>query len=137
MEKLPIFDRQSLNQYKQQRFWQIIFPILMFSLLIITAGGFMISAGVVYHRVWADISIIWLVIPLLMLSLFLIVILVGLIYGMTRLSRIIPIYSLRVQNFFSRIELGTRKIADSSMRPFFWLHNIKSKIHSFMDSIKS
>lgn len=135
MGKIPPFERPSIDLHNRQRFWQIIFPIVIFSLLIITAGGFTVFAGVENDRLWADISVIWLVIPVMMFSLILIAVLAGLIYLMTRLIKMTPNFTRRVQLFFSRIEKGTRRVADSSVKPFFWIQQFKDSVRKFLKTV--
>jgi hypothetical protein len=135
MGKLPPYERPSIDQHNRQRFWQIIFPIVLFSLLIIIVSGFTIFAGAVSDRLWADISIIWLVIPVLMFSLVIIAILAGLIYLMTRLTKVTPNFTRRVQNLFSRLEKGTRKIADSSVQPILWVEQFKYSMRKFLNTV--
>lgn len=136
MEKIRAFERTSLHRYRRQRFWQIIFPILIFSLLIGVAGVITVFSSASSDRLLADISIIWLVIPVLVFSLIILALLVGLVYGMSKLISITPGYTRRAQDYFSRVEVGTRKIADSSMKPVLWLQKLNTKVKEFLDNLK-
>jgi hypothetical protein len=135
MEKLPPFDRPGIQKYQHQRFWQIIFPTVLFSFLLGVVGGFIILAEAQTDRLLADISIIWLVIPLLFSALILLAVLVGLIYLVTRLLTIIPVYSRKLQNFFYRIEQGTRKATASIIKPISWINHLGSRIKLFINKI--
>ena len=136
MDKLPPFERSSIKQHQRERFWQIIAPLVLFSLLIAAAGGFTVFAGGENDRLWADISIIWLVIPVLIFSLILLVVLAGSIYLMARLLKITPNFTRRAQTLFYRIEKGTRKAADFSVKPVLWIKQFKSRLRDFMIYIK-
>jgi len=134
MEKLPPFDRPGIQKYQHQRFWHIIFPIVLFSLLLGVAGGFTVLAEASTDRLMADISIIWLVIPLLFSALILLAVMVGLIYLVTRLLIITPTYTRKVQNFLVRVEQGTHKTTTSIVKPILWINQLGGRIHKFFQN---
>jgi hypothetical protein len=136
MDKLPPFDRPTLRHHRQQHFWQIQLPIVLVSLLMGVAGGYTILAEGAQDRLWADISIIWLVVPLLFFALFLLVVLVGMIYLLYRLMKGTPIFARRVQNLFMRIEKETRRAADSAVKPVLWIHQFQSGLKSLLGRVK-
>jgi hypothetical protein len=136
MDKYASFNRPTLRRHRRQRFWQIIVPIILFSLLIGAAGGFTIIAGGAQDRLWADISIIWLVAPLLSVLLVLVVILVGLIYLLARLMKGTPEVTRRVQNLFYRVEKETRRAADSAVKPVLWIQQFRSGLKSLFSRVK-
>lgn len=135
MEKLPPFDRPGIQKHKHQRFWQIIFPIVLFSIFLGVVGVFTVLAGAGIDRLMADISIIWLVIPILFSALILLAVLVGLIYLVSRLLSITPVYTRKVQSFFVRIEQGTRKITSSIVNPILWINQLGGRIQNFFRNI--
>lgn len=135
MDKLVPFDRQSLRNYRRQRFWQIIFPIVIFSLLIGLAGGFTVGAGKELNRLWADVSIIWMVLPMLFLAFFMLVILVGMVYLLYQLTKGTPRITRKVQNFLTRIEQETCRAANSVVKPILWVHQVQSGLRSLMRKI--
>jgi hypothetical protein len=49
------------------------------------------------------------------------VLLATIIYGMIKLMQILPLYTGKTQDIFTRISAGTRKVADGSTKPFFWI----------------
>ncbi|HCC78145.1 MAG: hypothetical protein A2X25_04935 [Chloroflexi bacterium GWB2_49_20] len=136
MEKLPPFDRPTLRHHRQQRFWQIQLPIVLVSLLIGAAGGYTILAEGAQDRLWADISTIWLVAPMLFFALFLLAVLVGMIYLLYRLTKATPIFTRRVQNLFLRIEKEARRAADSAVKPVLWIHQFQSGLKYLLGRVK-
>jgi hypothetical protein len=79
---------------------------------------------------WADISTIWLLIPLLIFVLITLVILGGIIYGMAKLLNITPVYT---QKLYALIRLVTKKIenvADASAKPIFFFEELSASIKS-------
>jgi len=130
MDKLAPFERPSLRKYRRQRFWQIILPIVLFSLVIVVAGGFTIVAEGDLNRLWADISIIWLVAPMLILAIILLVILVGMIYLLYKFTKGTPRITLRMQNFFTCLEQETFRASNSIVKPVIWIHQFQSGLKS-------
>ncbi len=135
MDKLTPFDRPSLRNYRRQRFWQIILPILLFSLLIGVAGGFTIIADGELNRLWADVSIIWIVLPLLFLALFLLAILIGMIYLLHKMTKGTPRVTRKIQTIFTRIEQETCRISNTSVKPVLWINQFQSGSKSLMRRI--
>ena len=135
MDKLTPFFEPTLKIHKRQRFWQIILPIISFCLLIGAAGGFTIFADGDQSRLWADVSIIWLVIPLLFIALLFLVILIGMIYLLNQLTKSTPRISRKVQNIFTRIGQETCRVSNSVVKPVLWIHQFQSGLRSLMRKI--
>ena len=129
MDKLTPFERPSLRTYRRQRFWQIILPIVLFSFVIVVAGGFTIIADGEQNRLWADVSIIWLVAPMLILAIIFLVILVGMIYLLYKLTIGTPHITRKIQNIFIRIEQETFRVSNSIVRPVVWIHQFSEFFH--------
>ena len=135
MDKFTLFDRPSLRIYRRQRFWQIILPIVVFSLLIVVAGGFTIIADGELNRLWADVSIIWIVAPVLFIEIVLLAILIGMIYLLYKLTKGTPQITRKIQNIFTRIEQETCRASNSAVKPVVWTHQFQSGFISLMRKI--
>lgn len=77
---------------------------------------------------WAAISTIWIVIPIMFAGLFLLIIFLGLIYGMARLLDLIPPYTGHAQKFVWRIEGYVRRGADAAIHPVLAVEGIIAAI---------
>ena len=135
MDKLTPFLRPSLLTHRRQRFWQIILPIVLFCLLIGVAGVYTIFAGKAISRLWADVSIIWLILPLLFFVLLFLVLLIGMIYLLNKLTKNLLGISRKAQNLFTHIEHETCRVSNSVVKPFFWIHQFQSGLKSLMRKI--
>jgi hypothetical protein len=120
----------SLQQHKSQFFWQILLPFLCMTALIMAAAAVLIPWGRPAAGVWRDISIMWLLIPLLILSLLFIGILVMLIYGFAKLTPVIPKYTGQAQKVTASIAAVTQRVADGIQKPFAWIKSAGDKIRS-------
>jgi hypothetical protein len=133
MEDQPPVLSPTVRAHKRQFFWQILLPILLVVLLGLAAGGLVIAAtfsGSGSPRLWADVSIIWLIAPVLVLALGLLAVLVFLVYGMVKLLQVTPRYTGKAQGFFAQVAAWARKIADGAARPFVWVQQVGAAIKS-------
>lgn len=116
--------------HNHQLAWQILVPLLVLMAFIIAAAVLVASnAGAVSSR-WADVSIIWLIAPMLVFALIFIIVLGFLIYGITRLIQVTPRFTGKTQDFFSLLSSRTRKIANGSTQPFFWFQQAGAVLRS-------
>jgi hypothetical protein len=125
----------SLLRHKRQFWWQILLPVLLAALLGLAAAVlavFFSLSGGSQTRLWADISIIWLVTPLLALAMIVGVILVILILGLDRLTRLLPRYISLTQGFFARAATGVERIANRVARPVLWIRQAGAALRSVL-----
>ncbi|MDY6847082.1 MAG: hypothetical protein SVP52_08100 [Chloroflexota bacterium] len=130
----------SMQRHHREKFWQILFPIAVSVILIIIAAVFVIlidfqlsDGGSVSQ--WADVSIIWLVLPIMMFAVFGTLVLAGLIYLVSKLLNILPPYSNLIQEYASlittRVNLVTRKLVS----PLVSAKSIKAGMGGFLSSL--
>ncbi len=130
MNESPRGDTPSIRLHKRQFAWQILVPVIVGALIIITGAVIVITRGTATDRVVADISVMWLTIPVLILLLVLTVLAAGVIFGMSKLMQIIPPFSGKVQSALVAVERVTRKFADGTAKPFIWLDETGAAIKS-------
>ena len=121
----------SYRRHRRQFTLQILLPLLAFALLVLGAGGFLVvSSATAKIRHLADVALIWLMAPLLLMAL--IVAIVGgvKIYLMTRLLKTLPIYTAKGQELFSRLARGVRSAADRAVIPIFKIHQVLAALQS-------
>jgi hypothetical protein len=110
----------TVRLHKRQFAWQILAPFLVMTALIIAAAVWVVSGGASGTRTWADVSIIWILAPLLIFALLFVIVLGLLIFGIAKLTQVTPRYTGKAQHFFALLSAGTRKIADGAAKPFVW-----------------
>lgn len=104
MEKsiVPQPQRESYLKYRRDVTRQILLPTILATLLILGLGGLAIystSAGSQSVSLWADIALIWLIIPMMFLAIVILALLAALAYGLARLLGIAPQYTGLVQEY--------------------------------------
>ena len=122
---------ESYQAHRRDFIWQILLPIVIALSVVIATSVLVITVENGMASLWADISIIWLLIPLLFFSSIFLLILGGIIYGMAMLLKVTPIYS---QKLYRLIRLLTQKIenvADATAKPIFFVEGISASIRRF------
>jgi type II secretory pathway component PulL len=109
-----------MRGHKHQLTWQILVPFLLLAVLTITTAVLVVTSTGSATRIWADVSIIWLIAPMLVFALFFAIVLGFMIYGIARLLQITPRYTGKAQDFFALFSGRTRKITDGAVKPFVW-----------------
>jgi len=107
------------RKHRQEVLWQISLPLAAGVLLVMAAGAgviFASAAGGAVDR-WASISLIWLIIPTMILTLIFLLVTGVITYGLIRLIGILPVYTRRVQDIFVLVEARLKKAADAAVEP--------------------
>jgi hypothetical protein len=126
----PAVDRPTVRAHKRQFAWQILVPFLVMAGLIITGAVLVVTGETSRTGTWADVSVIWILVPTLLFALMFLVIIITIIYGMIKLLQILPRYTGKTQDIFAQVSAGTRKAADGATKPFVWYRQAGAVIKS-------
>lgn len=114
-------------EHRRQVFWQITLPLVIGSLVVLgTLAVIIFSATqpVTDLSRWADISLIWLILPSLILALIILAILVALVVLITYVMRVIPRYALIVQLYIELAKDKLNKVFNFSVEPLLRIKTI-------------
>ena len=107
--------------HKSESIWQILFPLIL-SFILISSLGFLIfsnpSGKLDHFRLWADISILFISIPILQFLILLILFLLFSIIGVSKLSLLIHKHRLQFQESFQKYIKIPSNIASAFSRLF-------------------
>jgi len=126
--------------HKRQATWQIILPLVLAAVILLTVGTL---AGVgafnepVQGTRWASISMILLIIPVLLSGAMLVLVITGVIYGLTKLYQVVPTYSLLVRSYTFKAAFFVRQWSDRIIKPLFLPKIIQAGIHGFFSVLKN
>jgi hypothetical protein len=107
-------------EHRREAFWQITFPLLMGILLLLAAVAVIIlsaTQAVTDVGRWADVSLMWLILPSLFFTLILLALLIGFVYLISILLRLIPHYALILQLYFEAGKNKVRQLSNQSIEP--------------------
>jgi uncharacterized protein involved in cysteine biosynthesis len=114
-------------EHKREVFWQITLPLLIGILLMLAAVvAIILSAtqSVTDLGRWADVSLMWLILPSLFFALILLISLIGFVYLISYLLRLIPRYALIVQHYFELAKNKVSQLTNLSIEPIFRMRSI-------------
>ena len=114
-------------EHNREVFWQIILPLVIGILLLIAAlAAIIFSATLPVTDVgrWADVSLMWLILPSLFFALIILVITIGLVYGVSLLLRVIPRYARIIQLYFEQGKGKISQLTNLMVEPVLRIHSI-------------
>jgi hypothetical protein len=136
--QLPQPQHYSYQLHRKQRTAQIILPVVISALLLITmivlvSLATFRSNGDVSR--WAAISTIWIVIPILLTGLIVFAILIGLIYLMARALGALPHYTGIAQDYVYIAQSYITRAADMAVKPMIALEGFIETVKAFFERI--
>ena len=132
MDNPQYVDSPTKRAHRRQFAWQILVPVLVLTALFLAVAVLVASGTGSGSRTWADVSMIWLIAPMLIFALVSIIVLGFLIYAISKLHQITPLYTSKIQGFFGLLSGKTHSFADRTARPFIWFHQAGAIIKSIL-----
>jgi len=86
--------------------------------------------------IWAAISTIWLVIPVMFFGLISLVVLAGLVYLLARTLQVLPPYTSKAQYYVDRGASEVKRFSDMAAKPVLFLEEIKASLKAILDGIR-
>ncbi len=127
MDLIPERNAEVHSEHRRETFRQIILPFIIgivLVLLVVAAIIIFATHSLINLNRWASVSIIWMIIPSMLIALILLVVVLGLLFGITRLLGILPGYTKIVQSYFTRAESVVSNITDQAVEPFLRLRSV-------------
>ena len=125
----------SYLKHRQQVVWQIILPIVLGALVLIGAAillGMSAMQGQADLARMAAISVIWLIVPLMVLGVIVFIVLAVMAYLINRGAELIPNYTGRLQDFAYRLEGAVRRFTRAAVRPVTFLDDLTSRLKGYI-----
>jgi len=121
------------QRHNKDSFWQITFPLMIGSLLILSIAVWAVTAVAAGGQVGqaADTALIFLIIPVLMIAFIFLAILAGLVYGVIWLNKNIPFYTHRLQKTFARVGGQVQTVADKAASPLIKAQALSAALRAF------
>jgi predicted PurR-regulated permease PerM len=132
-------DHPSYKLHRKQMWTQILLPIMIAGLLFIS---FIIVTSLATFRGngdvsrWAAISTIWLVLPVLIAGLILLILMITMVYLLSRFTNIIPPYSHQAQQIFYRIEGTVKHYALLFRKPGRAVQEIMKLVREYIENVR-
>ena len=134
--ELPV-NLETKERHRREVWWQITLPLIFGVILIAVLVFAIIRTGVGDTSVWADVSLIWVIIPLIFAALIPLVILLGIAFGLTWLIKNTPPYAFQVQDAFDRLEAGVSRVMDRVTEPILRINSELARLKAIGTVTKS
>ena len=79
---------------------------------------------------WANISLIWLIAPMLLLTILLIAATAGIVFLLYKALRLLPPYARQLQDILAKVSFYVRKYSDVAAEPFLKAHSLSASIRA-------
>jgi cell division protein FtsW (lipid II flippase) len=129
----PLRERNPITHQRHRRevLWQITVPVGIFALaLLALAILVVVQASAGQASVWADISLIWMIIPAFIITLILFVFLAACVYLVVLMIGVLPYYFLRAHEWLILVGGRMEDIQDRLIEPFL---RIRSALASLQE----
>lgn len=114
-------------EHRREVFWQITLPLVIGILLLLAALAaiiFSVIQPVTDVGRWADVSLMWLILPSLFFALIILVIMIGLVYAVSQLLRIIPRYARIIQLYFEQGKGKVSQLTNLIVEPILRINSV-------------
>lgn len=121
---LPERNPQTHAAHRRDVLRQITLPLVIGGLLLVAGMALVIIAAAGANgevRRWADLSLIWLILPALIFSLLILGLLFGLTYLVSKLLGILPGYARLVQDGYTGLSDKVMHLSDALILPLLKL----------------
>jgi Domain of unknown function (DUF4153) len=123
--------------HRKQVLWQITVPLVIAAIVVLVLAVLVASGSSQGASLWADIALIWLLIPVMVVLLILLVLLAGLVYAVIWLVRTIPVYAMQVQNFMIMIASRVERLGNMIVEPIMRANAFLASIQALGRSLRS
>jgi hypothetical protein len=126
------------NTHKKQVFWQITFPLILGLLVVLALGVWAVLSAVQGDGVSqsADASLVFLLMPVMVMTLIPFVLLTGLAYGVILLNKNLPAAMYKVQQVMVKIRDGVIKGAGKAVEPVLRIRSTTAALQYLRNKTK-
>lgn len=134
------FGTPAVKAHQQQRFWQILLPVILVSLLILGALLWLILTGgtaTLNASNLSGVAVVFLALPFLLIALITLALFSAVIFGLTKLKPLVPQAGMTVLQAFEKTRCYLRKGADISIQPLLIVNENAEKFRQAVRSLNS
>ena len=138
--KAEIAKSTSYKRHRNQFYWQILAPIGLGFLLLAAVGVIVVLTATTTNAggpvsQWADASLIWLVLPILMVAIVAILVLFTIIYLVAQILDILPPYTFLVRHYFNIFSLKVQVWSNKTVRPLIAIKSQAARVEAFFTAL--
>ena len=132
---LPHYERESYLRHRRQRVAQVLLPVILAALVVVTLGVLAIvsaARGTGDVARWGATAGVMIIMPLLIMALVFTLVLAGMVYLLARLLGILPVYTGKLQDLIYRLEGYIRRFADITVKPVFGIGEVGATLKALI-----
>lgn len=104
-------------RHQKEVFWQITLPLILGISLFLGASVLVTVGASIDTSRLADVTLVWLIVPWLLVSILVILLLSGLVYGVIKLIQVLPFAFYRLHAFLRRVHGIISQVGDKAVEP--------------------
>lgn len=118
----------------RREFWgQILIPVILLFIFIFTAAYFLLSGNSANITNMAQIGSMFMLLPIILVTVFLIGLSMALIYLLAIIMKWIPPKANQVQNIFFRVNHRAKQVADLAAKPVIFIESWAKAVQKTLD----
>lgn len=122
--------------HRSQTIWQIYLPLVVGLIVVVIVAVFAGLASTEAASRWADISLIFLIIPVMVAIILFLAFTSGFIYVVSKLIQVIPIYAFQIQEMLQMVSQRVRRGADLAVEPVMRVHAFKAALQTLRGKLR-
>jgi len=135
-KELPERNPVTYERHRKEVMWQILAPVLIGAVIVLALAILAITGTDAQVSKGADVSVIWLITPMLIITLIFLVLLGALIYAVMSLLGILPGYARLVQDYFNAVRVQVGIVSDKAVEPVLRMESIKASLRAVGRSLR-
>ncbi len=125
---------ETYRTHRKEFLWQIMAPLILGVVLILVLMGFSVSPFFLQNRL-ADIALIWLILPMLLLAFLVLITLLAIIYGLQKLTGVLPEAGFKFLGILDQVKTGIQQVDDRLVSPIIRMKASSASLSKLMRQI--
>jgi len=127
------------EQHKKDVIWQIWLPVVFGAAAMLALGLmaiFSLQSGTDSSARWGHVATIWLLLPVFIVGIGFLFVLAALIFGVTKLTAILPNYSAIAQMYARIMSAKIKNLGDRSVKPIIQVRSLNAAFTRFWVAVR-
>ena len=122
--------------HRREVLWQITVPLVV-GIVAVLALAFLAARGATNDvSRWADISLIWLILPTLLIAFIFLIVVGAIAFGIVWLVRKLPVPARRAQDLVASLGARVGKITDAAVEPILRAQSFSASLQALRRSLR-
>jgi len=135
---LPPKERNPIThaRHRKEVLWQIALPVAIGVVICLALAFLTTQMTNDQASTWADISVIWLIIPALAASMILAILMTGAIYAVTKLIQVLPFFFYQAHRWLLAFGVQVNRIGNKAVEPVLRAHSFSASVRKLGGQVK-